>query len=77
VENESGGDAAEVQFTAVTTEGAAERRFTALFDHAQAHAGDLMAWWEVNRAEYVRDYDHLSADEQRLVDVLEQIRSRK
>ena len=72
-----GGDAAEVQFTAVTTEGAVERRLTAILDHAQAHAGDLMAWWEVNRAEYVRDYVHLSADEQCLVDVLEQIRSRK
>ena len=72
-----GDDAAEVQFTAITTEGTAERRFTALFDHAQAHAGDLMAWWDANRAEYVRDYDHLSADEQRLVEVLEQIRGQK
>ena len=69
------GDAAEIQFTALTADDD-KVRFTALFGQAQAHMGDLMVWWDANRVEYMREYDRLNADEQRLVDVLEQIRSR-
>jgi hypothetical protein len=71
------GDAAEIQFTALTADDDDKVRFTALFGQAQAHMGDLMVWWDANRVAYVREYDHLNADEQRLVDVLEQIRSRE
>ena len=71
------GDSPELQFTNVTAEGAAETRFSALFEHARAHIQDLMAWWHTNRAQYVRDYHRLSVDEQRLVLVLERTRSQQ
>jgi hypothetical protein len=71
------GDAADLQFTAVTAEGAAETRYSALFDQAQAHAQGMMAWWEANREAYMQDYHRLSVDEQRLVLVLERIRGQQ
>jgi hypothetical protein len=77
VDSEPGDDGAELQFIALTAEDDAKMRFTALFDHAQTHMPDLMPWWDANRAEYLREYAHLNGDEQRLVDVLEQIRGRE
>jgi hypothetical protein len=56
VNSESGDDAA-LHFTALTAEDDTKARFTALFGQAQAHVRDLMAWWDANRAEYVRNYD--------------------
>jgi hypothetical protein len=76
VNSESGDDAA-LHFTALTAENGAKVRFTALFGQAQAHVRDLMAWWDANRAEYVRNYDCLNADERRLVVILEQLSGRE
>ena len=75
MDSEPGDDGAELQFTALTAEDGAKMRFSALF--GQAHVRDLLAWWDANRAEYVRNYDCLNADERRLVVMLEQLSGRE
>jgi len=52
-------------------------RLSALFAQSQAHVRDLMPCCDTNRAEYVRNYDHLNTYELRLVVIVEQRRGRE
>jgi len=52
-------------------------RLSAPFAQAQVQVRGLMACCDANRAEYVRNYLCLNADERRLVVIVEQRRGRE